>query len=212
MLSGVLGVVGITALYTGLGRGRMSVVAPVTGVIAAALPVVVGIAWEGLPTREVLLGIVLALVAVVLVSRAPDETARSSGVLFALVAGTAIGAFNVTIAQVDDGLVAGPLAFMRLTQAACIALVIAVRRPAWRLRPSFVPVIVVIGLLDLGGNGFYVAATQAGELAIAATLSSLYPVVTVILAALLLRERMGLPHLAGVILAATAIVLIAGGG
>jgi len=211
MLSAVFGGIGISALYAGLGRGRMSVVAPVTGLIAAGLPVVVGIALEGTPQAGVLGGIGLALVAVVLVSRVADEGGGRSGLGFGLLAGTAIGTFNITIAQVSDGLVLGPLATMRATQAILVLAAIVLWRGPWRLRPGFVPAIVLIGLLDMGGNAFYIAATQSGQLAIAATLSSLYPVVTVILAAVLLRERIGPAHAAGIVLAALAIVLIASG-
>jgi len=75
----VAGVIGISALYAGLAAGRMSVVAPVTGVLAAVIPVAVGIVLEGLPGAEVLVGIGLALAAVVLVSRLGGETSGSSG-------------------------------------------------------------------------------------------------------------------------------------
>jgi drug/metabolite transporter (DMT)-like permease len=73
------------------------------------------------------------------------------------------------------------------------------------------PALVAVALLDLAGNGLYVLATQAGRLDVAATLSSLYPVTTVILAIVLLHERVSRSHLAGIIMAALAIVLIAGG-
>lgn len=211
VLSGVFGVVGISALYAGLGRGRMSVVAPVTGVLAAGLPVVVGIVLEGVPQAGVVAGIGLALVAVVLVSRVPDEAGRSSGIAFGVVAGTSIGLFNITIAQVTEGLVFGPLTILRVTQGVLVVIAILAWRSPWRLRPRFVPAVVLIGLLDMGGNAFYIAATQTGQLAIAATLSSLYPVATVLLAATLLRERMGRTHVLGIGLAAAGIVLIASG-
>jgi drug/metabolite transporter (DMT)-like permease len=209
--AGVAGVIGISALYAGLATGRMSVVAPVTGVLAASIPVVAGIVLEGLPSVQVLVGIGLALLAVVLVSRVADETGRSGGLRFALLAGGAIGAFNVLIAQVSQGLVFGPLTIMRGTQAVIIVVVILVGRAPWRMKPLLVPAVLLIGLLDMGGNAFFIAARQAGELAIAATLSSLYPVGTVVLAALLLRERIALQHAAGILLAATAVALIASG-
>ena len=209
--AGVAGVIGISALYAGLAVGRMSIVAPVTGVLAVSIPVVAGILLEGLPRTEVLVGIALAIVAVVLVSRVADESGRSGGLRFALLAGTAIGVFNVLIAQVTQGLVFGPLTIMRGTQAVIIvAVVLAVRAP-WRLRPTLVPAVLLIGLLDMGGNAFFIAARQAGELAVAATLSSLYPVGTVILAALLLQERIGRQHAVGIVLAAVAVALIASG-
>jgi drug/metabolite transporter (DMT)-like permease len=209
--AGVAGVIGITALYAGLAAGRMSIVAPVTGVLAVAIPVAAGIVLEGLPRTEVLVGIGLAVVAVVLVSQVADDTGRSGGLRFALLAGSAIGIFNVLIAQVTQGLVFGPLTIMRGTQAVLIVATVLVARAPWRVRPALIPAVLLIGLLDMGGNAFFIAARQAGELAVAATLSSLYPVGTIILAALLLRERIGRQHAIGIVLAATAVILIASG-
>jgi len=209
--TGVAGVIGISALYAGLAAGRMSVVAPVTGVLAAVIPVAVGIVLEGLPGAEVLVGIGLALIAVVLVSRVGGETSGSSGLRFALVAGCALGLFNVLIAQVTPGLVFGPLAILRATQALLIVGFIVVARASWRLPGSIVPGVLLIGVLDMSGNAFFIAARQAGELAIAATLSSLYPVTTTILAALVLRERIGRSHAVGIALAGLAVALIASG-
>jgi drug/metabolite transporter (DMT)-like permease len=207
----IAGAIGITALYAGLAAGRMSVVAPVTGVLAVAIPVAAGLVLEGVPREGVLAGIGLAVAAVVLVSRVEDHAGRSGGLRFALIAGTGIGIFNVLIGQVSQGLVLGPLTIMRLAQAVAIVGFILVGRSAWRVRPTLVPAVLLIGLLDMGGNAFYIAARQAGELAVAATLSSLYPVTTVILAALLLRERITLAHAAGILLAAVAVGLIASG-
>jgi drug/metabolite transporter (DMT)-like permease len=209
--AGVAGVVGISALYAGLAAGRMSIVAPVTGVLAVVIPVVAGIALEGLPRNEVLIGIGLAIVAVVLVSQAGDEHGRSGGLRFALVAGTGIGLFNVLIGQVSDGHVFGPLSILRGTQAVLlIAAIVLVRRP-WRMPRAIVPAVLVIGLLDMGGNGLFIAARQAGELAIASTLASLYPVGTVVLAGIFLRERIGAAHAVGIVLAGIAVILIASG-
>ena len=209
--TGVAGVIGISALYAGLAAGRMSVVAPVTGVLAAVIPVAVGIVLEGLPGAEVLLGIGLALVAVVLVSRVGGEASGSSGLRYALLAGCALGLFNVLIAQVTPGLVFGPLAILRATQALLIVGFIVVAGAPWRLPRPIVPGVLLVGVLDMSGNAFFIAARQAGDLAIAATLSSLYPVTTTILAAFVLRERIGRSHAVGIALAAVAVALIAAG-
>jgi drug/metabolite transporter (DMT)-like permease len=209
--TGVAGVVGISTLYAGLAAGRMSIVAPVTGVLAAVIPVGVGIVLEGSPGTGALIGIGLALAAVVLVSRVADEGSGRSGLQYALVAGVCLGLFNVLIAQVTPGLVFGPLAILRATQAVLIIGFIVVARPAWRLPGSLIPAVLLIGLLDMGGNAFFIAARQSGELAIAATLSSLYPVTTTILAAVILRERIGRAHAVGIVAAGIAVALIAAG-
>jgi hypothetical protein len=80
VIAGLFAVSGILGLYTGLAVGRMGVVAPVTGLLAAALPVVVSVAGQGLPQLSVSAGILLALVAVVLVSRSEDPSGRRSGI------------------------------------------------------------------------------------------------------------------------------------
>jgi drug/metabolite transporter (DMT)-like permease len=209
VLSGVAGGIGITALYHGLAVGRMGVVAPVTGVIAALIPVIAGIVLEGVPSSLTLIGIVLAIVAVVLVSRVSDETDEPSGLRFALVGGVAIGAFSVFVAQVSDGHAFGPLALIRLVEAALIAIVVIVTRSAWRTERRLLPAMAGVGVLDMTGNAAFILAVQVGSLAVAAVLSSLYPVMTVILAAVFLRERVTRMHAIGIALAVAAIACIA---
>lgn len=211
-VAAVFGLVGIAALYHGLAVGRMGVVAPTTGVLAALLPVVVGFTYEGLPDAPVIAGIGAALVAVVLVTRTSDASSgRPSGVMWALLAGLCIGGFNTTIGQLSGSGAFGPLALIRLVQAALLAAFILSRRESWRLPRDLAPWVLVVGLLDMGGNAFFILATQAGALAVAAVLSSLYPVVTVLLAIVVLRERLTRSHLAGIALTAMAIVLIGAG-
>jgi len=209
--AGLMGAVGITALYRGLAVGRMSVVAPVTGVLAASLPVVVGIALEGLPKETVLVGIGLALAAVVLVSRVSDEAGRSGGLGLAILAGIAIGLFNVTLTQVADGSLFWPLVVMRASQVGAIVVGVVVSGAVWRLPRRLLPQVGFVGFLDLGGNTFFLLAAQAGALAVAATLSSLYPVTTAILAVIVLRERIAPAHAVGIVVAGIAIALIAAG-
>jgi drug/metabolite transporter (DMT)-like permease len=212
VVSGTAGVVAISALYHGLAVGRMGVVAPVTGVLAATIPVVAGVVLQGLPPALVSAGIVLAIVAVVLVSRVKGEAGGRSGVEFGVVAGIALGVFNVTTAQISRGLVFGPLAIVRATEALVVIGVLLLTRPVWWPTRSLLPALAVVGVLDMLGNGCYIAAAQSGPLAVASVLSSLYPVSTVILAAAILRERVTRAHALGIALALAAIVLIAGGG
>jgi drug/metabolite transporter (DMT)-like permease len=96
-------------------------------------------------------------------------------------------------------------------QAALLATFILSRRQPWRLPRDIAPKVLVVGLLDMCGNAFFILATQAGALAVAAVMSSLYPVVTVLLAILVLHERVTRSHLAGIALTAVAIVLIGAG-
>ncbi len=211
VLAGLLGGIGITSLYRGLAIGRMGIVAPVTGVLAAVIPVGAGIVLEGVPRPLVLLGIAIAIVAVVLVSRVADEGGGRAGLREALLAGVAIGLFGVVIAQVSDGIVFGPLTVVRATQAVLVTTLIVATRTAWRPTVRLVPVIAVIGILDMGGNALFILAVQTGLLAVAAVLSALYPVVTVILATTLLGERVTRHHAIGIALAGLAIACIGAG-
>src|SRR5207249_11721079 len=99
---GLAGGIGITALYQGLAVGRMGIVAPITGVMAATIPVAVGVAFQGIPAPIVLVGIALALVAVVLVSQVEDQRGGPSGLGLALVAGAALGLLGVCFSQISD--------------------------------------------------------------------------------------------------------------
>lgn len=208
VLAGGLGGVGITSLYRGLAVGRMGIVAPVTGVLAALIPVSAGIILEGLPREIVLGGIVVAIVAVVLVSRVADEGGGRAGLIEALVAGVAIGLFGVVISQLSDGIVFSALSVIRTTQSVLIVAVVLATRSAWRLPRASLMAIAAVGVVDMAGNSFYLLAVQSGALAVASVLSSLYPVTTVILAAIVLRERVTRDHALGIVLAAAAILMI----
>jgi len=209
---GLTGVVGISSLYRGLAVGRMGVVAPTTGVLAAVVPVAFGFAVEGVPRVEVVAGIAVALLAVVLVTRAPGHgDGRPSGIRWALLAGLAIGSFNVCVGQFSGAGAFGPLVMIRAVQFAVLAILIVAWRQPWRLDPVLAPRLVVVGLLDMTGNAAFILAAQAGQLAIAAVLSSLYPVVTVLLAIAVLRERLTRRHVVGIALTGIAIALISAG-
>jgi drug/metabolite transporter (DMT)-like permease len=207
---GIAGGIGITSLYRALSIGRMAVVAPVTAVLAAMIPVGVGFVTEGLPNQIVIAGIALAILAVVLVSRVEDESdGRSAGLGLAVIAGIGFGLFGACIGQLSDGHVFGPLTIVRATEAVMLVGVIVVTRSGWRPPRDLVLAICAVGVLDMAGNGAYILSAQAGSLAIASVLSSMYPVTTVILATIVLRERITRTHALGIALAATAVAMIA---
>ena len=210
--AGIAGGIGIASLYRALSVGTMSVVAPVTAVLAACIPVGVGFATHGLPASTVLVGMALAILAVILVSRVQDgEHGPSRGLGLALLAGAGFGFFGVCIGQLSQGHVFGPLALVRATEGVMIAGVVVGTRSAWRPPRSLVLAICAVGVLDMTGNGAYILSAQSGSLAVAAVLSSLYPVTTVILATVFLRERIGRVHALGIALAVIAVALIAAG-
>ena len=208
---GILGSTGLVFLYRGLSTGRMSVVAPVAAVLTATIPVVFGFVTEGLPSLLALAGIGAAAVSVILVSRPSDAASgRPSGLVHALAAGTLFGLFTVLVSGLDDALIISPLIVIRVTSIVMIATWVALRRPAWRVPRRLWPALLLVGLGDMAATALYLSSIAVGPLAIAAILSSLYPVVTTILAAVVLRERVTPAHAAGILAAVVAVALIAG--
>jgi len=207
--TGLCGVVGMTSLYRGLAVGRMGVVAPTTGVIGAVVPVLVSFATEGVPTTATIAGIVVALLAVVLVTRAPGHQAdRPSGVEWALLAGVAIGGFNICVGQLSGAGQFGPLVILRAVQTVILVALIVLWRQPWRMHRTDVAKLSVIGVLDMLGNAAFIGAAQVGALAVATILASLYPVTTVLLALGLLHEKVTRSHVVGILMTVVAITLI----
>lgn len=211
ILGGVLGASGLALLYRGLAVGRMAVVAPIAAVLTATLPVGFGFLTEGVPNVTAIVGIGFAAVSVVLVSRSPDAgDGRPSGALYAVGAGTIFGLFSIALSFLGDGRVIGPLVVIRVTSVLAIAAWVVAARQPWHVPRRLWPALVAVGVIDVSATGVYLSAIAIGPLAIAAILASLYPVVTTILAALFLRERITAVHAAGIAAAGLAVVLIAG--
>ncbi len=202
---------GLVAFYRGLAIGRMGLVAPVAGVLGAALPVAIGSVVEGLPDSPRLVGIALAMVAVVLVSWTNEEIGGRDGLGLALAGGLGFGGFYVLIRGANHAAVFWPLVGARLASVVLLAAYAAAGRARWRPERRMLPVLAWTGVFDMLGNLFYVLAANSGQIAVAAVLSSLYPVVTVVLAAVLLRERIAPVHAVGIVVAAGAIALIGAG-
>lgn len=211
-LAGLAGALGIVSLYQGLALARVTVVAPLAGVLAATIPVTVGWLGQGVPGPWRVVGIGLALVAVILVSSSSDPLGgRPTGVRYGLLAGLGFGLFNVFAARFSPGVVFGPLVVVRALEGVAVVVAILIARRPWRIGRSVVPLAMAVGVGDMAGNGFFVLAAQAGRLDVASVLSSLYPVTTIVLAAVILRERVTRSHAVGIAVAGVAVALIAGG-
>ena len=211
VLGGAFAASGLALLYRGLANGRMGVVAPIAAVLTATLPVAFGFLTEGVPNVVAIGGIGFAALSVVLVSRSSDTgDPRPSGILFALCAGTLFGLFSIAASFLDDRLLVGPLVAIRVTSVLAIAGWVLLARQQWRVPRRLWPALVGVGVIDMAATAAYLSAIAIGPLAIAAILASLYPVVTTILAALVLRERVTPVHAAGIAAAGLAVVLIAG--
>ncbi|WP_420640811.1 EamA family transporter [Candidatus Leptofilum sp.] len=213
-LAGLAGVIGILSLYAGLARGRMGVVAPTTAVLSASIPVVVGIVTEGIPPGLVLVGFGLAVTAVWLLSGGGKaDGIRRDELGLALLAGLGFSLFFVFIDQLSAGIVFWPLTAARAASVPLLLIFLLSRQwqaAQWQLpNRAVLPIVALSGILDSGGNYFFALATQSGRLDIAAVLSSLYPASTVLLARLILKERLGPRQWLGVGIALVALVLIA---
>ncbi len=216
--AGLVGITALAAFYTALAIGTMSIVAPVasTGV---ALPVIVGLIGGDDPGAVRSAGLLLAVVGIVLASR--EEPGGPIGVreqrlsiILAVLAGLGFGSYFVLAEYGSEGDVAWTLLLSRVAGFPIIALValFALRRGVTRPGARAVAALAGIGLLDLGANALYNHASTIGELSSVAVASSLYPVVTVMLAALLLGERVQGVQRVGVVVALAGVVMIAAGG
>lgn len=223
--AGIGGSLGVVLLYRGLRIGRMGVVAPITGAGAATLPVVVSVAQGESPSALAWVGVAAALVAIVLVSREPapvDDGAgppadgafrglSTPGLPEAIGAGLGFGAIFVLLDLVGDGTGLWVFIPMKLTATVFLTgLALSTSQPAIPPRNTWWPVLGV-GVLDNAANVAFVLATRSGLLAVAAVLSSLYPVTTVVLARFVLREHLARHQIGGLVLAGAGIALIAAG-
>jgi drug/metabolite transporter (DMT)-like permease len=208
-LAGAMGAIGLLALYRGLASGRMGVVAPVSGVVGAAIPVLAGAMFQGLPTALKLTGFGAALAGVWFISRpAEADAVRAADIGLALMAGVGFGLFFVLIDQGNDRSVFWPLLAARAASLTLTGGVARLRGEPLAPERSLWPLTALAGALDASGNAFFVLAAQAGRLDVASVLSSLYPASTVLLAWLVLKERLHRWQTVGVLAALAAIVMI----
>ncbi len=207
--AGVAASVGIVALYQALAVGQMGVAASGSGVLSAGLPVLFTAFFTGLPTTAQLTGFGLAMTSVWMLSHPPGSTGRPSGFGLALLSGAGFGSFLILIAQASRSAVLWPLAVANMASLATLLVVLAVTRQTARPPAGSLPLALLTGVLDVGGNAFFLLAAQLGRLDTAAVLSSLYPASTVLLAWAVLRERVSPVQAAGIAVALAAIVLIA---
>jgi drug/metabolite transporter (DMT)-like permease len=203
LAAGVFGSVGILLLYAALTIGPMGVLSPVSAVLGAAIPVIVGLLRGERPGAIAYVGMALAVVAIVTVGlepQAPTDDARHQRVtrralLLAIGAGVGIGMFFAMVSFAPDDAGVWPIVWSRgmsIAVIGAIAVVAYVRRGE-RMTPDSVPVIwlaVLAGALDVAANAFYVLALPLGLLSIVAVLGSLYPAATVLLARFVLAERL----------------------
>jgi drug/metabolite transporter (DMT)-like permease len=216
LAAGAAGVTALGCFYAALARGTMSVVAPI-GATGVALPVVVGLAGGDSPSAVAALGLAAAAVGCVLASRETTEGGEAaprdrSVLLLAGLAAVGFGTFFVLFDRAAEDSELWALTLLRVVAIPLVGpLALAALRgpepPAGRL---VLPVLAV-GVVDMAATACLALANNEGELSVVSVLGSLYPVVTVVLAGLVLHERLRPAQLAGVGLALTGVVLVAAG-
>jgi len=213
-LAGIAGAVGLAALYRGLAVGSMSVVAPISAT-AAVIPVAAGVITGERPSAAQGAGIALALAGVVLASRErPAEGGGrrvAEGVGLALVAAVSFGLLLVALGAASDGDAPWATLSMRATSFSLLAATALVVRPSLALGRNDLAVLAFIGVLDAAGNALFAMATTESLLSVVSVLAQLYPVVTVLLARVILGERISRLQMVGVVAAFGGIALITGG-
>jgi len=213
---GVAGVVALGAFYRALAIGTMSIVAPISAT-GAIVPLVVGIAEGDRPGALRLAGIAAALFGVVLAARElqaderPHGSEASTSVTLALVAALGFGLFFVGLRSAASASVPWAMLVARASAIPLVALAMLASRAPLRPAAAGLPALAVVGLLDVSANGLYALATRHGLLSVVSVLGSLYPVITVLLARLVLHERVGRTQEAGIVTVLAGVALIAAG-
>ncbi len=207
--AGLAGAVGLLALYRALALGRMSIASPLTAVFAGMLPVLFGMATEGLPSLFQLAGFALALLGVWCLASTGRFDFQWRDLGLPLVAGLSFGAFFILMDHAARSAPYWPLVASRVAGILGLAAyALATRQFVLPARQQW-PLTALVGVLDAGGNGFFALATRAGRLDVASVLASLYPASTVWLAWVILKEKLTRLQSVGVLAALAAIVLIA---
>jgi drug/metabolite transporter (DMT)-like permease len=209
--AGIAGLVGLGALYQGMAVGAIGVVAPVS-TLSALIPLTYGLLGGERPGAVQLAGAAAILLGVALVSREPGPAGgrMATGVGLALVAAVGFGLYFVLIDVASEA--SAPWAvFVSRGVASAIAVAVALQRRALRPPTHFLPALVAIGCFDAGANALLAAALNRGYTSIVVVVASLYPVVTVLLAATLLRERIAPLRAAGICAALVGVACVSAG-
>ncbi len=227
-LGGIAVAIALTTFYQALARGPMSTAAALTALVSATVPVAAGLALGDRPSTLALAGVAISIPAVVLVSVEPRGTHVSPFAVpprervasqahvnrtraLALVAGLGFGMFFVALSRTSSDAGLFPLLSARAASIVVLVTILTTRRRWAPISRSSWPIIVVAGVLDFAANSFYLTALGKGTFTWVAAISSLYPVSTVLLARLILQERLRSVQIGGLVLAASALALVAVG-
>lgn len=211
-LAGCGAFVALSCLYRAITTGAMGLVASIAAVVGAGLPVVAGALFGDRLTLADTIGIGLALVAIVLVTRPAEQSILSrAGIALSVLSGIGAGCFFIGMGQSVDagGATWWPLAFSHITCLGLAVLFLAGSGGLARVPRSLVPTLALIGLTDVLGAAFFLLAISQGSVSIAAVIGSQHPAATAVLARIVTKEQLGRSQVAGILVALVAIALIA---
>ena len=212
-VAGIFGSISLLILFYSMACGQISIAAPVSALFAAALPVIVGIYTQGIPAPIQFIGFGLALLAVWLISEGGQllHIDRLFNLILPLLAGFGFGTYFIFMHYAVIGIPSTiwPMISSYSTGTLITFVFVIARRETFIVKRGAWGVILVNVVCNIGGNLFYILALKSGRLDISAVLSSLYPGGTVILAWLILKERISFPQWNGIIAALVAIILFA---
>lgn len=212
LAGGVVGLAGVALLYSALAMAPMNIISPVTAVMSAVVPVLGGVVKGERPHLLAWLGIALGLVAVVLISRQPEDHPHGRvgwrPLSMAVVAGIGFGAYFICLAQSDHDSGMWPVVISRAASAVLVVPLVLTGGRFVRLGRSVFGLAAVAGILDATANVAFLLASRHGLLSLSGVITALYPAGTVLLAVLILKEHMGKIQRGGLGLAAAAVVLL----
>ena len=211
-LAGVSGAAGIAALYSALASTVVAVASPLAAVTGAVIPVLLGVAGGERPGAAAWVGMVLGACAIVLLTGGSSKSARGEAVrraaFLGALAGLGFGLFFFAVSRTSHASGLWPLVAARVATVSLVTLFVILTRSPMRLSAASVPMVVLSGTLDMSANIAFLLASRSGMLSISAAVAALYPGPTVILAWIVLREKVTPLRVAGLALALAGVALI----
>ena len=209
LLAGALGGTALAIFYRTLASGDMGITAPVAAVLGAAIPAAFAMMTQGLPGAFSIAGFLLAGIGIWLISRPEGSAANYAGISMAALAGIGFAGFFICIDRAGDSSALWSAVNSRFASLVIVAAIVLFRRRRGALQPTGAALALFAGCLDVTGTAVFIRAEQTGRLDTAVVLSSLYPVITVLLARVVLHEQFSRWKTVGIFAALLAVPLIA---
>ena len=209
LLAGALGGTALAIFYRTLASGDMGIIAPVSAVLGAAIPAAFSMMTQGLPGAFPIAGFLLAGIGIWLISRPDGSVVNYAGISMAALAGVGFAGFFICIDRAGDSSALWSAVHSRFASLVIVAAIVLFRRGRGGLQPAGAALALFAGCLDVTGTAVFIRAEQTGRLDTAVVLSSLYPVITVLLARVVLHEQFTRWKTVGIFAALLAVPLIA---